>query len=181
MLVGRSHAAAARAEPAPSAAASRAVALWDRHSDFDLWRNVVREYSEELLGTPEHDGTRTKPIDYDAWPLFQELATARAAGTAYVSVLGIGLDALTLAATILTVVVLDDEVFTRAFGQAVRFNEEGEIVTTARGMPMDGVPTEGVPFTAGSVDYLLSNDSMASPGAACLSLAWQHRSDLLGL
>jgi transcriptional regulator with XRE-family HTH domain len=25
------------------------VALWDRHNDFDLWRNMVREYSEELL------------------------------------------------------------------------------------------------------------------------------------
>ncbi|MGB9138818.1 MAG: helix-turn-helix transcriptional regulator [Pseudonocardiaceae bacterium] len=28
------------------------VALWDRRNDFDLWRNIVREYSEELLGTP---------------------------------------------------------------------------------------------------------------------------------
>jgi hypothetical protein len=34
--------------------------------DFDLWRNVMREYSEEYLGNPEHDGdgppstTRTK-------------------------------------------------------------------------------------------------------------------------
>jgi hypothetical protein len=43
------------------------VALWDRHSDFDLWRNVVREYSEELLGAPEHNGTRTHPIEYDRW------------------------------------------------------------------------------------------------------------------
>ncbi|NLT53657.1 MAG: helix-turn-helix transcriptional regulator, partial [Actinomycetales bacterium] len=44
------------------------VALWDRRCDFDLWRNIVREYSEELLGTPEHDGTRTQPIDYEGWP-----------------------------------------------------------------------------------------------------------------
>ena len=36
------------------------VALWDRRNDFDLWRNIVREYSEELLGTPEHDGTRSQ-------------------------------------------------------------------------------------------------------------------------
>ena len=33
------------------------VALWDRRNDFDLWRNIVREYSEELLGMPEHDGS----------------------------------------------------------------------------------------------------------------------------
>lgn len=27
------------------------VALWDRSSDFDMWRNIVREYSEEQVGT----------------------------------------------------------------------------------------------------------------------------------
>ena len=37
------------------------VALWDRRNDFDLWRNIVREYSEELLGMPEHDGSRSRP------------------------------------------------------------------------------------------------------------------------
>lgn len=41
------------------------VAIWDRHNDFDLWRNIMREYSEELLGEPEHDGTRTEPIGYE--------------------------------------------------------------------------------------------------------------------
>ena len=43
------------------------VALWDRQNDFDLWRNIVREYSEELLGMPEHDGSRSRPIDYPGW------------------------------------------------------------------------------------------------------------------
>lgn len=152
------------------------VAIWDRRSDFDLWRNVVREYSEELLGTPEHDGTRTQPIEYDEWPLYQQLQQARADGTAQVAVLGLGVDALTLAATILTVVVLDDDVFSEAFGSAVRFNDEGEIVAAAGGVPIDGVP-----FTAEAVSRVLENEPMAAPGAACLSLAWQHRSQLLGL
>jgi transcriptional regulator with XRE-family HTH domain len=152
------------------------VALWDRRADFDLWRNVVREYSEELLGTPEHDGTRTQPIDYDNWPLFQRLQQALAEGTARASVLGMGLDALTLAATILTVVVLDDDVFCAAFGEAVRFNDEGEIVAVA-----GGTPTDGVPFTEEFVARMLDSEPMASPGAACLALAWQHRGELLGL
>jgi hypothetical protein len=152
------------------------VALWDRQADFDLWRNIVREYSEELLGTPEHDGTRTQPIDYDHWPLYQSLQRARADGTAVAAVLGMGLDALTLAATILTVVVLDDDVFDQAFGNAVRYNEEGEIVAVA-----GGVPADGVPFTEESVRRMLDTEPMASPGAACLSLAWQHRNWLLGL
>ncbi len=152
------------------------VALWDRRNDFDLWRNIVREYSEELLGTPEHDGTRSKPIDYDAWPLYRELEDAQAAGALAPFVLGLDLDALTLAATILTVVVIDDDVFTRTFGAATRFNDEGEIVAIG-----DGRATEGVPFTRDSVRRLLSSEPMASPGAACLALAWRHRHRILGL
>lgn len=152
------------------------VALWDRRADFTLWRNIVREYSEELLGTPEHDGTRTQPIAYDTWPLYRRLSEARAAGTAQASVLGLGLDALTLAATILTVVVLDDDVFGEAFGNAVRFNDEGEIVAVA-----GGTPTDGIPFTEDSVRRMLETQPLASPGAACLSLAWEHRGELLGL
>jgi hypothetical protein len=86
-------------------------------------RRTVREYSEELLGAPEHDDTRTEPIDYPSWPLYQRLEQARQDGTLRASLLGVGLDALTLAATILTVVVIDDDVFNEAFGNAVQFNE----------------------------------------------------------
>lgn len=151
------------------------VALWDRRNDFDLWRNMVREYSEELLGTPEHDGTRTEAIDYTNWQLYQTLEQAQERGTVRPFVLGIGVDALTLAATILTVVVIDDDVFETLFGTTVHFNEEGEIVGIG-----DGRQAEGVPFEKHSVDRMLTSEPLASPGAACLSLAWQHREHLLG-
>jgi transcriptional regulator with XRE-family HTH domain len=150
------------------------VALWDRRNDFDLWRNITREYSEELLGAPEHDGSRTDPIDYGAWPLYRELEQAQAAGSVTASLLGAGMDALTLAATILTVVVIDDDVFESVFGGAVRFNEEGEIVSIAGGRP-----AEGVPFTAECVTRMLRDEPVVAPGAACLALAWQHRDVLL--
>lgn len=152
------------------------IALWDRTNDFDLWRNIVREYSEELLGEPEHDGTRTQPIDYDGWDLYRTLQDARGAGKVNAFFLGIGLDALTLAATILTVVVIDDDVFEKVFGDAVRYNEEGEIVSVG-----GGTPTEGVPFTESAVTRMLTSEPLASPGAACLALAWKHRQHLLGL
>jgi transcriptional regulator with XRE-family HTH domain len=135
-----------------------------------------REYSEELLGTPEHDGTRSKPIDYHGWPLYRDLEDAQKSGSLVPFALGLGLDALTLAATILTVVVIDDDVFTRAFGAATRYNEEGEIVAIG-----DGRATEGIPFTQESVRRLLTSEPMASPGAACLALAWRHRDRVLGL
>jgi transcriptional regulator with XRE-family HTH domain len=150
------------------------VALWDRRNDFDLWRNIAREYSEELLGAPEHDGTRTEPIDYATWPLYQALEEAQVAGTVTAFLLGVGLDALTLAATILTVVVIEDDVFHAVFGRTVRYNEEGEIVGIG-----DGRPVEGIPFTAESVTRMLQQEPMAAPGAACLALAWQHREALL--
>jgi transcriptional regulator with XRE-family HTH domain len=150
------------------------VALWDRRNDFDLWRNITREYSEELLGAPEYDGHRTEPIDYDAWPLYQQMEKAHDAGTVTAWLLGIGLDALTLAATILTVVVIDDDVFDSIFGHAVRFNDEGEIVGIGDGRAIDGVP-----FTSETVTRMLESEPMAAPGAACLALAWQHRDALL--
>ncbi|MGH4013256.1 MAG: helix-turn-helix transcriptional regulator [Pseudonocardiaceae bacterium] len=151
------------------------IALWDRCNDFDLWRNVVREYSEELLGEPEHDGSRSRPIDYQQWPLYQRLQAARADGSLSAFVLGLGVDALTLSTNVLTVVVVDDDVFTEVFGKAVRCNEEGEIVAVG-----GGTPTEGVPFTEAAVRHMLDSEPMAETGAACLALAWQHR-DALGL
>jgi transcriptional regulator with XRE-family HTH domain len=151
------------------------VALWDRRNDFDLWRNIVREYSEELLGAPEHDGSRSRPIDYADWALYAELERALDAGAVTAHVLGIGLDALTLAATILTVVVLDDDAFNRAFGSVVRYNDEGEIVGVGENV------ADGVPFTRECVERMLDQEPMASPGAACLSLAWKHRETLLGM
>lgn len=150
------------------------VALWDRRNDFSLWRNMVREYSEELLGQPEHDGTRTEAIDYANWPLFQHLSQARESGQVTASVLGMGLDALTLAATIMTVVVIEDDIFDTIFGATVRVNDEGEVVAIG-----DGRPADGLPFTAEVVDRLLSSEPIAAPGAACLALAWQHREQLI--
>ena len=150
------------------------VALWDRHNDFDLWRNIAREYSEELLGEPEHDGTRSRPIDYEQWPLFQRLQAAREDGSVGAYFLGLGLNALTLGATILTVVVIDDDdVFTDIFGATVRFNEEGEIVTVG-----GGTPAEGVPFIEAAVRRMLETEPMTPSGAACLALAWKHRNAL---
>ncbi|MGQ0778097.1 MAG: helix-turn-helix domain-containing protein [Pseudonocardiales bacterium] len=142
----------------------------DRWNDFDLWRNIVREYSEELLGEPEHDGTRSRPIDYARWPLFQRLQSARADGSLSAFVLGLGVDALTLSPNILTVVVMDDDVFTDVFGKAVQCNEEGEIVTVG-----GGTPTDGVPFTETAVHQILEAEPIAETGAACLALTWKHR------
>ena len=47
--------------------------------DFDMWHNMMREYSEEFLGNPEHDGDGD-PIDYARQEPFRSLDAARNAG-----------------------------------------------------------------------------------------------------
>ncbi|WP_026454040.1 helix-turn-helix domain-containing protein [Saccharomonospora iraqiensis] len=151
------------------------VAAWDTDNDFDLWHSMVREYSEELLGEPERDGSSGEPLDYDTWPLFRDLDRARADGRLGVYCLGLGLDALTLTATLLTAVVIDDDVFDAQFGDAVRVNAEGVLVASARASTV----SEGVPFTGENVRRLVREEPMASPGACLLARAWRFRTELL--
>lgn len=151
------------------------IAPHDLVNDFDIWRNIVRELSEELLGAPEHDGSRSVPIDYDGWPLYRELSRARAEGKASAVCLGAGVDALTLAATILTVVVIDADVFDELFAEIVQINAEGLTL-----FGEDGASSgHGIEFSERNVTRLLEHEPMASPGAACLALAWRNRIALL--
>ena len=84
-------------------------------------------------------------------------------------------DALTLAATIPSVLVIDDEVFDELFGDIALQNAEGITVTGLDGQPA----TTGIPFSQQNITQFLKNEPMAPPGAACLALAWKHRGLLL--
>jgi transcriptional regulator with XRE-family HTH domain len=144
-------------------------------SDFDLWRNVQREYSEEFLGRLDHDGTAGTPIDYQAEEPFRSMDAARRSGRVRVWCLGVGLDPLTLWGEILTVAVFDDEVFDELFSGLVVANDEGVVVT----MATPGRPAHGVPFVEERVAQLLGSEPMAPAAAACLALAWRDRETLL--
>jgi len=151
------------------------IATHNRDNDFSIWRNMIREYSEELLGEPERDGSSSEPLDYDNWDLYRKLQSARRAGTVTPYCLGVGLDTLTLTATILTVTVVDDDVFDDLFGETVDFNEEGRLVSASDSSAV----TDGIPFTEKSVRRLLDDEPMASPGKCILQRAFDHRSTLL--
>ena len=131
----------------------------DVEADFDLWRAIAREYAEEILGVPE-----LSHVDYADWPFYRDLTRARR--SAYF--LGIGLDPLTLAASILTVVVFDSADFDALFQDAVRTNAEGRLLSG------------GLPFTAEAVGRFLRHEPMSAPGAGALDLAWRHRAVVLG-
>ena len=57
----------------------------------------------------------------------------------------------------------------------VRVNAEGITVFDERGEDTG----QGLPFIDRTVTRLLRSEPMASPGAACLALAWRHRIALL--
>jgi hypothetical protein len=144
-------------------------------TDLDLWRNMVREYSEEMLGQPEHDGSSGRPIDYDAWRFYRDMSTARASGEARFFVLGVVLDALSLNASIATVSLFEAPAFDHLFRDRVAANAEGDVIFS-----LDSTSTvRGLAFDEVMVRRLTTSEPLGQTSAACLSLAWQHREHLL--
>ena len=142
-------------------------AEWNVANDFSLWRGLVREYAEELLGAGEDHGSETAPIDYDAWPVARRMTDALEDGQIRAWCLGLGADPLTLAMDLLTVVVIDAPLYDDLFGAAVTDNAEGTV------LPLR-------PFTPESVGALLAGHPVQAAGAALLTLALAHRAVLLG-
>lgn len=143
----------------------------DERADFDLWRCMAREFEEELLGAPEHDGGR----DHTTWPFYQALEQARRDGRLSVYCLGLGVDPLTMVADILMVTVVDSDVADQVFGELVADNAEGRLVTGLGPRPS----TTGIPFVQQSIDHFAGTQPMQPAGAALLRLAWRHRKALL--
>jgi hypothetical protein len=136
--------------------------------DFDLWRSMVREYSEELLGSAE-----LYDVDYANWPFALKLDAAREAAACRPYCLGLGTDPVTFATDLLAVVVFEAEVFDELFAGLITSNDEGEIVSrTADGSP-------GIPFTEAQVEALVNDRRTQPAAAATLERAWQLRDQLL--
>ncbi|MQS11201.1 transcriptional regulator [Streptomyces kaniharaensis] len=150
-------------------------APWNEDNDFDLWRSILRELSEELLGGSEDYGSDRAPIDYAAWPLNKTLTAAREDGSLRVFWLGLGMDPLTFVTDLLTVAVFDADLFDETFQRIVSTNDEGRLV----GLEDATGRSVGIPFTADQVDRLTGTEPMQPAGAALLRLAWQHRKALL--
>ncbi|TDD87227.1 transcriptional regulator [Actinomadura rubrisoli] len=129
--------------------------LGDERRDLDLWRCMVREYAEELLGGDEDYG---EGFVQDDWTFHRVLTEAREKGAARARFLGLGVDPLSFALDLLTVVVVEDAAFGDLFGGLVAVNDEGEVAMA----PFDGTVPE----------------PMQPAGAAALELAWRHRRTL---
>ena len=140
--------------------------LWNAENDFSLWRSILRELAEELRGEAEDYETHHGPIDYTTWPFADHLSRALDTGQARAFCLGIGVDPLTFATDILTVLTIHAPLYDELFGQVADTNTEGSIIPA-------------VPFTAETVEHYASNKPTQAAGAALLRLAWRHRLILL--
>jgi hypothetical protein len=142
-------------------------APWNREHDFSLWRCMVREFAEELGGRSEDYGSDRGVVDYDSWPFARQLTGARDRGQVRVWCLGLGTDPLTWATDLLTVAVIDSDVFDAIFTGHPRRNAEGEVLAARE-------------FAARVIDRTVTGEPVQAAGAALLRLAWHHRETLGG-
>jgi len=141
-------------------------APWNEANDFSLWRGLLREYAEELLGADEDHGSEHAPIDYAAWPLARAMTGALADGRIQAWCLGLGADPLTFALDLLAVVVIDAPLYDELFGEMVDTNAEGRVIKPR-------------PFDEQSVTELVADTPLQAAAAALLRLALAHRDALL--
>jgi hypothetical protein len=141
-------------------------APWNEDNDFSLWRGLLREYAEELLGAEEDHGSEHAPIDYAAWPLAKAMTDALADGRVQAWCLGLGADPLTFALDLLAVVVIDAPLYDDLFCDMVDANAEGRVIKPR-------------PFDEPSVTELIAGTPLQAAAAALLTLALTHRDTLL--
>ncbi|MGD0704649.1 MAG: hypothetical protein ABSA02_32755 [Trebonia sp.] len=139
---------------------------WNEANDFDLWRGLLREYAEELLGASEEYGSEDAPIGYAGWPLARAMTDALGSGGIRAYCLGLGTDPLTYAMDLLAVVVIDAPLYDELFGALVSANAEGLVISPR-------------PFDEPSVKELLSRAPLQAAASALLTLAHKHRDVLL--
>jgi len=132
---------------------------WD--ADFSLWCSIVREYAEELAG---HNEVRGPAGPFCVFA--RRMTAALEAGQIRAWCLGLGIDPLSYAADLLAVVVIDEDVFTDLFGDAVSANAEGRVLAPRA-------------FTEAVVAQTVAGEPLQAAGAAVLRLAWTHHEVLL--
>jgi len=144
--------------------------------DLSLWRVIMREYNEELLGAPEATGDTGTEVDYDQ-PPYSLLDAALDDGSLRIWCFGMALEPLHLAVCVLTIAVFEAHTFDMIFAEAVEENDEGTVITEYRA----GGTVVGLPFTQDDIAALSVSPTYAlsSPAAGLLQLAQQHREMLL--
>lgn len=141
--------------------------------DLSLWRVIMREYNEELLGAPEAKGDSGTEVDYTQ-PPYSLLDDALNDGSLRIWCFGMALEPLHLAVCVLTVAVFEADAFDTIFAGAVEESDEGHVISGHRSHGK----VVGLPFTEANVSGLRAS-KLSSPAAGLLRLALQHQEMLL--
>src|SRR5262249_30666693 len=139
--------------------------------DLSLWLTLCREYAEEYLGVEEAEGAAGGALSFTEDEAYASLYAAYELGAGPGSVLGLGLDPLTLCPELVTVAVVDAAVFDELFGAIPIENSEGSM----RGAKMKGGQVVGYAFDERSVLNLLTAERLSPATTAALTRAWEFR------
>lgn len=139
--------------------------------DFALWRNIMREYNEELLNAPEILYTE----DYVNDVPFKELNLAKESNIVIPYFLGLVFDPVNAKPDILTVCLFKENSFSQIFSQVFQKGRQ----TNAEGDLMLGHNNIGIEFDEEHMEEYVTSRSTYSSGKACLALAWKHRKALM--
>jgi hypothetical protein len=126
------------------------------HPPNELWWSMVKEYAEELAGYSE---------DADISAFARRMTAELDAGRIRAWCLGLGVDPLSFATDLLTVVTIEDDVFRELFGDEPGRNAEGQVLAARA-------------FNAVTVVRTGQDEPLQAAGAALLRLAWEHRAAL---
>lgn len=136
-----------------------------------ILKSVIREYAEEILGTPEVDFVDPDFIKVEP---YKNIAKLFKEGLAKLYFLGIVQSPLSLQPEILAVSLFWKDSFIKCFKDMIQVDEEGTIIGINR------KSLKGIPFTKENVEYFLEPNRTYLTGRATLTLAWKFREQLLG-
>ena len=137
--------------------------------DFDFWKNIMREYYEELIDPSISSERIDYEIDWENDSPFRELNQAKKEGRIKLFFLGFVIDPLNLKPEILTALVFPQQAFYESIGTLKERNEEGKIIWNNRNQTF-----EGHKFDEKTIRYYLSMPLEPS-ARACLIAAWNSR------
>ncbi|MBX7451924.1 hypothetical protein GR927_28375 [Mycolicibacterium sp. 3033] len=132
--------------------------------DLSPWLTLCREYAEEYLGVEEAQGNVGVALSYDEDQPYSSINAAYQAGMLKISVLGLGLDPLTLCPELVTVAIVEPETFDDLFENLTLRNNEGFM----RGAKVSGGKLTGFPFDAQTINGFLERGNLAPAARAAL-------------
>ena len=132
----------------------------DNHErDFSVWRNVLRELAEELLGVAEVKRTIAASKDFTTHPKVAAYIAGVSNGAVRSYFLGVCIHPPAAKPDLLTTVIID----AKALGEdAVQFLGNWEMKEEIHEVPIE------------NLDRWAKNATMAPTGATCLAIALEH-------